>query len=51
MTQIHLKKVQSSGFFYVKGKWKWEGQDVIDYQRHTGASKGLRKIVDPVDPS
>lgn len=43
--QIHLKKVQSAGFFYVKGRGKQEWQEVVDYRRHLGASRGRTKVV------
>lgn len=38
--RIRVKKVQSSGF-YIEGRGKWEGLEVIDYWDY---HHGLRKL-------
>lgn len=40
VSQVHLLKVQSSGFFLCQGKGKWEGQEVIDHLQTPGCQQG-----------
>ena len=50
LPQTHVKKVQSSGFFYIKARGKQEEQKVIDNCRHLGSSRDVRKTTESPKP-